>query len=110
MHLIAEFYGCDGLEDHALIRQALLAVAKASGATILDQRYHEFIPQGLTSYVLLKESHISIHTWPEHGYAAVDVFTCGENMKPELALDYLERELNPTRLIIKKISRGRLGE
>ncbi|MCL5006912.1 MAG: adenosylmethionine decarboxylase [Patescibacteria group bacterium] len=76
-HIIADFFGSEKLDDAKFIEQALVDAASASNATILGSKFHKFSPQGVTGYLLLAESHISIHTWPEHGYAAVDVFTCG---------------------------------
>ncbi len=105
-HLIAEFFGCDADDDTGFIRRALREAVVASGATMLDEKYHKFSPQGITGYILLKESHISIHTWPEYGYAAVDVFTCGETMKPEAAIESLKNALRPDKVTMKKIMRG----
>ena len=88
-HVIAEFSGCRNLNDKAFIQRALEDAARACGATVVNSMFHTFSPQGVTGVVLLAESHISIHTWPEMGYAAVDVFTCG-SLWPEKAVDYLK--------------------
>lgn len=89
-HCILELYGCSGsrLDDPGFVRQALRDAAIAAEATLLGEVVHEFDPQGVTALALLSESHISIHTWPEMQYAAVDVFTCG-SAKPEQGCHYL---------------------
>ena len=78
-HCILELYDCDPsrLDDEAFIRTTITSAAKGAGATLLNLITHQFQPQGVTGLALLAESHISIHTWPESGYAAIDVFTCG---------------------------------
>jgi S-adenosylmethionine decarboxylase len=90
-HCILELYRAnpDKLNDEAFVRESLAEAARVSNATLLDIKTHPFVPQGVTGFALLAESHISIHTWPEHGYAAVDVFTCGNRTDPELACQYL---------------------
>ena len=94
-HCILELYGCDSarLDDEAFLRDTITAAAKRAGATLLNLITHRFEPQGVTGLALLAESHISIHTWPESGYAAVDVFTCGDHTMPERACQVLAREL-----------------
>lgn len=104
-HVIAEFFGCRNLDDVALVAQAMRQAAAACGATVLHEKFHKFSPQGLTGYLLLAESHLSIHTWPEHGYAAIDVFTCGQ-MRTELAIRELERYLQPAEVRILTLHRG----
>ena len=94
-HCILELYDCDRsrLDDQAFLRDAITAAAHRAGATLLHLITHRFEPQGVTGLALLAESHISIHTWPESGYAAVDVFTCGDHTMPEKACQALCREL-----------------
>ena len=94
-HCILELYDCDRsrLDDQAFLRDAITAAANRAGATLLHLITHRFEPQGVTGLALLAESHISIHTWPESGYAAVDVFTCGDHTMPEKACQALCREL-----------------
>ncbi len=94
-HCILELYGCDSqkLNDEAFIRDTITTAAKRAGATLLHLISHPFEPQGVTALALLAESHISIHTWPESGYAAVDVFTCGDHTMPERACAVLAQEL-----------------
>jgi len=94
-HCILELYDCDcrRLDDEAFLRDAITTAARRAGATLLDLITHRFDPQGVTGLALLAESHISIHTWPESGYAAVDVFTCGDHTMPERACQVLVEHL-----------------
>lgn len=94
-HCILELYGCDQskLNDEAFIRSTITTAAQRAGATLLNLITHRFEPQGVTGLALLAESHISIHTWPESGYAAIDVFTCGDHTMPESACEILRKEL-----------------
>ena len=94
-HCILELYGCDSvrLNDEAFLRDTITTAAQRAGATLLHLITHAFDPQGVTGLALLAESHISIHTWPESGYAAVDVFTCGDHTMPERACAVLAAEL-----------------
>ena len=90
-HLLLELYGCDyeKLNDESFLRCTLNRAAKLANASVLNLISNKFEPQGVTAIALLAESHISIHTWPESYYSAVDIFTCGHNMLPELASQYL---------------------
>ena len=96
-HCILELYDCDParLDDEAFLRTTITTAAKRAGATLLNLITHRFEPQGVTGLALLAESHISIHTWPESGYAAVDVFTCGDHTMPEQACAVLSRNCRP---------------
>jgi len=78
-HLLAEFTGCEvaALADLDRVRTAMLAAAEASGATIITHSFHHFSPYGVSGAVIIAESHLAIHTWPEHRFAAVDFFSCG---------------------------------
>jgi S-adenosylmethionine decarboxylase len=93
-HCILELYGCDcaKLDDEDFVRAALSNAALRAGATLLNLISHHFQPHGVTGLALLAESHISFHSWPESGYAAVDVFTCGDHTKPESACRVLVEE------------------
>ena len=94
-HLLLELYRCDSekLNDESFLRCTLNRAAKLANATVLNLISNKFEPQGVTAIALLAESHISIHTWPESNYSAVDIFTCGKNMMPELASQYLNESL-----------------
>lgn len=107
-HCILEVYGCCAEmlnNEQTLLRYMRDSVEKA-GATWLGQVSHSFEPQGVTALGLLSESHISIHTWPEIGYAAVDIFTCGDRADPQQACKLLLRELSPERHSLKTIQRA----
>ncbi len=106
-HLIAEFYGCDHgvLDDEAAVRSAVQEAAEIVGATVITTASHKYAPQGVTATVLIAESHISIHTWPEHGYAAVDIFTCG-GLDPEPGFRHLGTVLRASRCRVQQIVRG----
>lgn len=92
-HCVLELYRANSakLNDADFIREALTEAASVAGATLIDVRTHAFDPQGVTGFALLAESHISIHSWPEHEFAAVDAFTCGETTDPEKACTYLAK-------------------
>ena len=106
-HCILELYECDQfrLNDEAFLRTTITSATKFAGATLLNLITHRFQPHGVTGLALLAESHMSIHTWPEHGYAAVDVFTCGDHTMPERACEFLRKELLSQKYCIKSISR-----
>lgn len=105
-HLIIEFWGADYLTDLPYIEAALRDAAKASNAMVLDVKLHEFAGSGgVTGVALLAESHISIHTWPEHGYAALDVFICGGE-DPHQAVMVLQDRFGPETVQVQEITRG----
>ncbi len=87
LHLILELKECrpDLLDDMEFVQHTLINAAEATGATIIGKTFHKFAPQGVTGVVAIAESHVCIHTWPEYGYAAADIFTCGENFSPHAA-------------------------
>ena len=107
-HCIAELYeGCPKkLNSESFIREVLTEAAKRSGATLLSLTSHSFTPQGVTALALLSESHLSIHTWPELGYAAVDAFTCGAHTDPKVACLYLKNALVAERSTLKMLKRA----
>ncbi len=86
-HLLVELRDCNPAILRSLenVRDALVSAAKEAKATIIDISFHEFNPFGISGMVVIAESHLSIHTWPEYNYAAVDIFTCGDVIKPEVA-------------------------
>jgi len=106
--LVAEFSGCsaDILADVAQIREAMLAAARAARCTIITQAFHHFSPYGVSGAVIVAESHLAIHTWPEYGYAAVDVFTCGNAANPEKAVDLLTLALRAEQVSVIRLDRG----
>ena len=106
-HCILELYQCDPerLNDEAFIRTTITSSAKVAGATLIHLVTHSFKPQGVTGLALLAESHISIHTWPESGYAAIDVFTCGDHTMPEKACKTLFKDFLAKNFSFKNIRR-----
>ena len=94
-HFLLELYRCnyEKLNDESFLRCTLNKAAKIANATVLNLISNKFEPQGVTAIALLAESHLSIHTWPEEQYSAVDIFTCGKNMKPDMSCKYLIHSL-----------------
>ena len=109
-HLLMELEGCDKelLNDLSAIRSALLSAAEDSGATVLGESFHRFNPHGISGVVIIAESHLLVHTWPEYGYAAADIFTCGDSVKPERAAELLVERLGATHHSVVEIERGKL--
>jgi len=107
-HLIAEYAECNGdkLDDLEHIKHSLLEAVRRSGATIVNSVFHRYAPQGVSGVVVIAESHMSIHTWPEYNYAAVDFFTCGQAVDPYLANEYLKNSLGSTKATVTEIPRG----
>ena len=107
-HLLLELYKCDyeKLNDESFLRCTLNRASKLAKATVLNLISNKFEPQGVTAIALLAESHISIHTWPESNYSAVDIFTCGQNMLPELASQYLIETLKAEEHYLRVIVRN----
>ena len=107
-HFLLELYRCDSekLNDESFLRCTLNRAAKLAKATVLNLISNKFEPQGVTAIALLAESHISIHTWPESNYSAVDIFTCGQNMIPELASQYLINALKAEEHSLRVIERN----
>jgi S-adenosylmethionine decarboxylase len=105
-HCIADFWGASHLADANALSDAMTSACHAAGATLLNIFLHEFEPfGGVTGVALLAESHISIHTWPESGYAAIDIFMCG-HCDPGLALAELARQLKPAHTSVRTLTRG----
>ena len=107
-HLIVEYSDCDKsrLNDVRHLEESMNEAVRRSGATIVRSVFHCYNPQGVSGVVVIAESHMSIHTWPEYGYAAVDFFTCGETVDPHRAHEYLKSALGATRAAVKELKRG----
>lgn len=106
VHLIIDLYGAKHLNDLPLLEAAMRKCIQAAGATLLHIHLHPFEPNGVTGVAVLAESHISVHTWPEDGYAAFDVFMCG-NTKPEVCIDILKTTLEAERTEVTELLRGK---
>ena len=104
-HLIIEVVGAEGLDDEARIQGAFRECVDVCGATLLHIHTHKFSPQGVSGVAVLAESHISVHTWPEIGYGAFDVFMCGE-AQPWKAVEVLRRTFNAGEVRVKELLRG----
>lgn len=110
-HLLVELKDCSSeiLNNLDEVRSAMVSAARESGATIVDVSFHEFNPFGISGMVIIAESHLSIHTWPEYGYAAVDIFTCGDIIKPVDAARYLIERFRSQNPSIVEMRRGMLN-
>ena len=108
LHILADLYGVDfdKLDHVEDVRELLEGAVKYAGLSKLSSHFHQFYPHGATGVILLEESHISIHTWPEHGYAAIDVYTCGGKEKTFKAMEYILKILKPKRVDEKVAERG----
>jgi S-adenosylmethionine decarboxylase proenzyme len=112
LHLIVELVNCnvEKLDNIEFITEAMLDAAEFSGATILHQHFYKFTPQGVSGALILAESHLTIHTWPEHKYAALDFFSCGNKCKPWWGVAYLAAVFEG-KLKVKRVNRGvNIGE
>lgn len=108
-HLLVDFWGAGHLIDPAPAKTVLERAALAAGAVVLEVKLHDFgARSGFTGVALLAESHISIHTWPEHGLAAIDVFMCGD-CDPQASIDVLRRYFSPDREELQQVTRGNLA-
>ncbi len=107
-HLLADYYNCPAevLSDCDLIEEFMTKAAILAGATVVDQVFHTFNPYGISGTVIIAESHLAIHTWPEYGYAAIDLFTCGDSVDPWIAFQFLKKTLHAKEAKTREIRRG----
>ena len=107
-HVIAEMWDCDSeiLNDMGKIEQIFVDAALKAGAEIREVAFHKFAPQGVSGVVFISESHLTIHSFPEHGYASIDVYTCGDIIDPNVACDYIAESLNSKKLEKVEVPRG----
>ncbi len=107
-HLLVELddYNRKKLNKLEFLKTILLAAASKAGASVLGESFHQFSPQGVSGVVIIAESHIFIHTWPEYGYASVDIFTCGNTVQPEKAAPLLIEKLGAKNHSVLEIHRG----
>ncbi len=107
-HVLAEVYECDEeiLDSLEQVESIMVQAAVAAGATVREVTFHKFCPQGVSGVVVIAESHLTIHTWPELGYAAIDVFTCGDRVDPWKACDYIFTHFGAKRVTASETKRG----
>jgi S-adenosylmethionine decarboxylase len=107
-HLLLELFDCDAEAINSLdnVKASMVEAAKRAQATIVDVVFHEFNPFGISGVVVIAESHLAIHTWPEYRYAAVDIFSCGDVLQPQVAADYLVEQLGAARASVVELQRG----
>lgn len=107
-HVLAEFYGCPAelLNSTKTIEETMVNAALEAGAEIREVVFHQFSPQGVSGVVVISESHLAIHTWPELGYAAVDIFTCGDTVDPWISCYFLKKNFSAERMAANELKRG----
>jgi S-adenosylmethionine decarboxylase len=106
--MLLELFDCDldAINNLDSVKETLVEAARRAQATIVDVVFHEFNPFGISGVVVIAESHLSIHTWPEYRYAAVDVFSCGDVLQPEVAANYLAEQFGAERMSVVEVQRG----
>lgn len=106
--ILVEYYDCDAnkLNDVEFIESAFIEATKASKATIITHNFHKFSPYGVSGVIVIAESHVSIHTWPEYNYAAVDIFTCGDTIDPWVIQEHLKESLESQSTSSMEMKRG----
>ena len=109
-HTLIELHGCNpaALSDAASLRNLMLTAVQKAGGTYVTDVFHHFAPHGVSGVIVIAESHVTIHTWPEHGYAAADVFTCGSSFAHSAFTTLMREGLKAVRVETKTIERGRL--
>jgi len=107
-HILLELKDCNTklLDDLRQIEMLMVEAAKKAKATVIESRFHRFNPFGISGVVVIAESHLTIHTWPEHAYAAVDIFTCSKLLQPKIATDYLIKGFGSKNPSIVELDRG----
>jgi S-adenosylmethionine decarboxylase len=109
-HFLVDLHGCNaevigGVEP---TQEALLAAAKNCGSTIIKYFFHQFSPAGVSGVILIAESHFSVHTWPEKNFVAVDIYTSGEVMQPDIAITFLKDAFSAERVEVFRVTRGQI--
>ncbi|MCM3715993.1 adenosylmethionine decarboxylase [Alkalihalobacillus oceani] len=107
-HVIAELWGCnvEKLNNMSYIEQVFVDAALKSGAEVREVAFHKFAPHGVSGVVIISESHLTIHSFPEHGYASIDVYTCGDRIDPNVASNYIAEALGATTTEVIEVPRG----
>ena len=110
-HILAEFYECDvtAINDVKIVEEALLQAANVAKATVIGSSFHVFEPHGVSGVVVISESHLAIHSWPQYAYAAVDIFTCGKDVFPLDAFEYLKKRFKTKNATYQIVQRGQLN-
>ncbi len=110
-HVLAELYDCDKelINDQEFIEEIMLRAVEVSGATIVKPVFHKFNPHGVSGVVVIAESHFTIHTWPEYGYCALDIFTCGDVIDNYAALTFIREKLMAKGVSVSEVKRGVLN-
>lgn len=110
-HLVADFHGCTAdLNNPDVVTQTLEKACVVAGATIISRTGYNFSPYGVTAVIVIAESHLAVHTWPEYGYAAVDLFTCGTSVDTWRAFEFVKSAFGATRVEVKEMPRGILSQ
>jgi S-adenosylmethionine decarboxylase len=111
-HILIEAYDCDPeiLDDIKIVEDTMVNAALRAGAEVRKVAFHKFSPQGVSGVVVISESHLSVHTWPEFGYAAVDVFTCGDTVDPIVAVERIRDRFKARRALTSEVKRGIFDE
>ena len=106
--MLLELFDCDpdAINSLDIVKTSMVEAAKRAQATIVDVIFHEFNPFGISGVVVIAESHLAIHTWPEYRYAAIDVFSCGETLQPQVAVEHLVEQLGAARTSVVELQRG----
>ena len=107
LHLLVDFWFGRIIEEPKKIEKILIEAARKAGNTPLKTTIHKFLPRGITGVVLLAESHIALHSWPEINYLGIDIYTCGEKAMPRKALAYFKKIYQPKKVELQEIKRGR---
>ena len=109
-HVLIDLYGCapELLSDVPHVERTMTTAARAAGATIVKAVFHAFNPVGVSGVVVITESHLAIHTWPEHAFASVDLFTCGASIDAKAGIEVLRRGFRAERVTVKEVQRGEL--
>jgi spermidine synthase len=107
-HILVEFNGCSSqiLNDVSVIEKEMVSAAQVAGATVINSSFHHFSPYGVSGVVVIQESHLAIHTWPEYRYAAVDLFTCGESVDPWVSFEHLKKAFKAVGFSAIEMNRG----
>lgn len=109
-HVLIEYHGCERalIQNVSYVREQMLEAVKASNGTIVTDVFHEFSPHGLSGVVVISESHVAIHTWPEHDFAAVDIFSCNDRLQKKQIETMLQAAFKAERVLSLEVERGKI--